>query len=61
MYGIKITAKRLNELRMLAEWQLRELGIDPQSVNEACREYDDKCEQRKAADMAYLRNRELAE
>jgi hypothetical protein len=30
----------LEELRMLMDWQLRELGYDPQSINEACRKAD---------------------
>jgi hypothetical protein len=36
MYTVKISAKKLNDLRMLADWQLREMGFDPASVTAAC-------------------------
>jgi hypothetical protein len=35
MYEIRVTAEHLAELRMLADWQLRERGIDPVSVTAA--------------------------
>jgi hypothetical protein len=35
MYAIKITAEKLRELRMLADWQLKQMGIDPASVTAA--------------------------
>lgn len=43
--GVRGGEKRINrllleQLRMLMDWQLRELGYDPQSVNEACRKAD---------------------
>lgn len=36
MFSVKITAEKLTELRMLADWQLREMGFDPESVTTAC-------------------------
>lgn len=36
MFTVKITSAKLNELRMLADWQLREMGFDPQSITTAC-------------------------
>ncbi len=36
MFSVNITAAKLDQLRMLADWQLRELGFDPQSVTVAC-------------------------
>lgn len=41
MYKIKISEEQLNRLRMKADWQLRELGIDPVSVTIACQQLDD--------------------
>lgn len=43
--GIRGGEKRINrllleQLRMLMDWQLRELGYDPASVTAACREAD---------------------
>jgi len=35
MYTIQITKEKLQELRMLADWQLKEMGIDPISVTHA--------------------------
>ena len=35
-----VTRKELEVLRMQADWQLRQLGYDPTSVNSACREAD---------------------
>jgi len=36
----RITRLTLEQLRMLMDWQLRQLGYDPQSVNAACRKAD---------------------
>lgn len=36
----RVTRLVLEQLRMLMDWQLRELGYDPQSVTEACRRAD---------------------
>ena len=36
MFEVRITGKKLNELRMLADWQLREMGFDPDSITAAC-------------------------
>ncbi len=33
---IKIAVEKLNELRMLADWQLRQLGYCPESITQAC-------------------------
>lgn len=43
--GTKGGEKRINrllleQLRMLMDWQLRQLGYDPDSVTEACRKAD---------------------
>lgn len=40
--GLKGGEKRINrllleQLRMLMDWQLRNLGYEPMSINEACR------------------------
>lgn len=49
MYTVKVTLAKLRELAMLAEWQLRELGFDPQSINVAWRQMeDDKAAQQEA-------------
>lgn len=37
----RINRRTLEELRMLMDWQLRDLGYDPLSVNEACRKADE--------------------
>jgi hypothetical protein len=36
-FSVRITRKKLEELRMLADWQLRELGFEPITINNACR------------------------
>lgn len=36
-FAVRITRKKLEELRMLADWQLRELGFEPITINNACR------------------------
>lgn len=36
-----ITPLVLEQLRLLADWQLRELGYDPASVTQACLQRDD--------------------
>ena len=41
MCDVKVTRQRLNQLRMLADWQLAELGFDPISINAACRAIDE--------------------
>lgn len=39
--GTKMVNRRtLEDLRYLMDWQLRSLGYDPRSVNEACRKAD---------------------
>ena len=39
---IRVTDEFLTRLRKLADWQLREMGIDPVSVTLACQAYDDR-------------------
>lgn len=39
---VEITSRKLDELRMLADWQIRELGFDPASITAACNERDDE-------------------
>jgi hypothetical protein len=36
MHEVKITSAKLAELRMLADWQLLEMGFDPISITLAC-------------------------
>lgn len=42
MNEIKVSDEILKRLRMLADWQLREMGIDPASVTAACMKKDNK-------------------
>lgn len=39
--NIRITEDKLNELRMLADWQVARMGIDPDSVRAACLQFDE--------------------
>jgi hypothetical protein len=43
MATVKITEDRLRELSMLADWQLREMGFDPDSVTAAVLRLDSPC------------------
>lgn len=52
MNEIKISDAKLDELKMLADWQLRELGIEPASVNAAVAARD---ERKRAASVAAYR------
>lgn len=51
--SIKITLEKLSELRMLADWQLKEMGFDPQSVTTAVLEQGEEY----WAALTLLRNR----
>ena len=42
MNTVKITDEFLNRLRMLADWQIKEMGFDPDSITEACSKYDEQ-------------------
>ena len=39
-YEVKITDKKLKELRKMMDWQLKEMGFDPMSINSACAKMD---------------------
>jgi len=42
LFSVKVSDWHLKRLRMLADWQLRELGFDPASVTKACQEEDEE-------------------
>ena len=35
-----VTRRKLEQLRMLADWQIRQAGYEPASVNASCRKAD---------------------
>ena len=37
-----LTDRKLDELRMLMDWQLRELGYDPAEITRRCNEQDNR-------------------
>jgi len=41
---MRMTPRKLEQLRMLADWQLRQLGYDPMEITRLCREVDDAFE-----------------
>jgi hypothetical protein len=40
-FEIRVSAKYLQSIRMLMDWQLREMGIDPDSLVPACEALDE--------------------
>ena len=41
---MRMTPRKLEQLRMLADWQLRELGYDPMEITRLCQEVDEAFE-----------------
>lgn len=48
--------RQLEKLRMLADWQLRELGHDPKEITRLCREKDDRDEAASTAALIHRLN-----